>query len=594
MIRRFLLLLVTLVAPAVLAASADLAIGPQGPFRFPPDSLPFVLVRLDNLGPDPAMNIVVSASHPCADPCNFPTLLPDHPRYFGISLPKPLRPGQSYDIDVHLSSDTPDPDLSNNSTTVHVEISDAPNLFVYGWGDDDIRDPGLPFTLPLNFGNHAAFDAHDVIITADFDPRIQLTGGRGAPCTVAGTRITCTIGDIPARTERQDVVIEGVNPPLFDGGATLNYTMSIAGREPELQPFDNTFNSRVILRRTLLVTSADDGGDGTLRDAIDHANASCVASKECKIAFRLPPGTTALTNQSALPPLRASMIVDGDTQTRLDGRHVAISGSSGSGFVIEGCADVRGLDISGFPENGVTVNAPACGGSSILGCTIHGNERGVVIAAGPTTVRGNMIEGNRRSGVFGWSGGLVVDSNELRGNGASGVYTRIAGSSIMRNVISGNADFGIAIDRAAPYVDMDANRIFDNGQRGIDVGLDGRGSPLHTEPPILTRAVYDPMTGYTTVDGVMGRFHIDYSYVLRLQLFASTKADPRGAAETVLVTPPYYFPLQVKGDLTGQFITATQTVIDINGFARTPRPDAANEYATSETSELSEPIEVRR
>jgi hypothetical protein len=592
MVRRLLLLLATLLAPAALATSADLAVKPQGPLRVAVDSLPFFFV---DLGPDPAMSVVVSASLPCADACTFATLLPGQQRFFAISLPQPLRPGQSYDVDVHLSSATPDPDLTNNSTIVHVEVSDAPNLYLYGFGDDDFRDPGLPFALPLRFGNRAGFDAHDVVITADFDPRITLTGGRGGACTVTGSRITCRIGDVGARTDRNDVVIEGVHPPLFDGRVPLTYTISIAGREEELVPVDNTFNGQVILRRMLLVTSGDDSGDGTLRDAITRANDSCSGSRECKIAFRLPPGSTTIVPQSDLPPMRASMIVDGDTQTRFDGRHVAITGGdgSGSGFTIASCSDVRGLVISGFPVNGVTVDAQC--NASILGCTISGNERGVFIAAGSTTVRGNVIAGNRRSGIFAWGGGgLLVDSNELRGNGASGIYTHIAGSTITNNLITGNTDFGIAIDPQAPYVDMENNRLFDNGQRGIDIGLNGPGSPLHCEPPILTRAVYDPATGITTVDGIIGRFRIEHSYTLRFQLFASATADPRGAAETVLLTEPSYFPFHVKGDLTGKFITATQTVLDINTFAKPPSPEANNGYYTSETSELSAPIEVRR
>jgi len=330
---------------------------------------------------------------------------------------------------------------------------------------------------------------------------------------------------------------------------------------------DNTQQGQLVLRRTLLVTSPDDAGDGTLRDAIERANASCSPYTGCKVAFRLPAGGATIAPQSELPPLRAPMIVDGNTQTRLDGRHVALTGGSGSGsgFTIESCSGIRSLAISGFPVNGVTVNAAPCigYGQSILGCTITGNERGVFIASGSTTVQDNVIAENRRSAVFAWSGEhLLVDRNELRGNGASGVYTHIAGSSITKNVISGNTDFGIAIDRQAPFVDMEGNRLFDNGQRGIDVGLDGPGSPLHTEPPALTRAVYDPVTDVTTVDGVASRFHVDHTSSFSFQLFASAKADPRGAAETVLHLTNNNFPLQVKGDLTGKFITATQDVLD--------------------------------
>jgi hypothetical protein len=477
------------------------------------------------------------------------------------------------------------------------EVSDAPNLYLFAFGDDDFRDPGLPFALPLRFGNRTGVDAHDVVITADFDPRITLSGGRGAACSVAGSRITCRIGDIPARTERTDVVIEGAHPPLFDGRIPLDYTIAIAGREGELFPLDNTFNGQVILRRTLLVTSTDDSGEGTLRAAITAANDSCPDSHECKIAFRLPPGSTTIAPQSGLPPLRASMIVDGSTQTRLDGRQVAMIGDSGgssSGLTIQSCADVRGLGISGFPVNGIAIDAPACGGLSIQGCTITGNERGVFVVAGSTTVRGNVIAGNRRSAIFALSGRLLVDGNELRGNGASGIYTHVAGSSIVNNVISGNTDFGIAVDPQAPYVDMENNRLFDNGQRGIDIGLDGPGSPLHTEPPLLTRAVYDPVTGFTVIDGIIGRYRFSHASALQFQVFAGTTADPRGAAETVLVPEPGYFPLRVKGDLTGKFLTATQTILDINTFAKRPSPDADAGYYTSETSELSAPVEVRR
>jgi hypothetical protein len=63
---------------------------------------------------------------------------------------------------------------------------------------------------------------------------------------------------------------------------------------------------------------------------------------------------------------------------------------------------------------------------------------------------------------------------------------------------------------------------------------------------------------------------------------------------SLLATPQTYFPIRLKGDFTIQFITATQTVLVINSIGKSPAANAISPYATSETSELSTPIEVKR
>ena len=621
--RRVALLLVSLVAPLALAATADLSVSINSNQPLIPPHYEYVFVELRNAGPDPVPAVAITATldgAPATLNCHacYSGLNPDELRTVAVEFAK--RPvGSSFDVVVTISSDVPDPAPANNTASIHFTVSDAPSLFVYLYPTVDESDPGLPFSAPLQFGNRSSFTAHDVVITADFDPRVVLTGARGADCTPTGSHVVCRLGDLPPNSERKDVALEGVQPPLYEG-ASLPFTLSIRSREGiDLYPPDNEFSLSYELTKSILVTNTDNDGDGSLRRAIETANASCTGERPCELAFHIDAahgtnGVFTITPLTPLPAVTAPYTIDGSTQTRFSGDtnahrpEVEISGAAltlGNGLMLTNCRDdVRDLAIRNFPESGILRAPPGrctVPGYSFSGqitrCHLTGNERGIFSMGGSSDaghrIESNVITGNRRSGIFIWSGAAtLIRWNEITGNGASGIYTRVPGTSIIGNTIARHPEFGIAVDRFATLVDFSGNSVYDN-VRSIDLGMDGDGTPFDVQVPRLTRAVYDPSLGITIVDGVRGAQNFHYSTVTTVELFATDRPVAEAKRPLKSQSVGSSFTIRIDGDLRGQFLTATQTLTDINSFLRTPGSDANAGYYFTQTSELSAPIEVK-
>ena len=197
---------------------------------------------------------------------------------------------------------------------------------------------------------------------------------------------------------------------------------------------------------TFTVSSAADAGDGTLRDAIEWANASAGTDL---IDFAITPdGRKTINLDAALPQITDPLIIDGTTQPLADGDDTApprirIDGAgAGSSNGLEfstGSAGstVRGLSITNFAGDGILLLSD-----------------------------GNVVEGNFIG--LGFSG----DTNE--GNGVNGIEINSAanntiGGSLpsLRNVIAGNASSGIGVN----FSGATRNRIVGNY-----IGTDASGA----------------------------------------------------------------------------------------------------------------------
>src|SRR6185295_7835630 len=110
-------------------------------------------------------------------------------------------------------------------------------------------------------------------IDIDFDPDVRLTEVRGLDCRISGSHATCRAGDLPPHFEKKNVVFDGIHPARFEGGK-VPYTITIHGRETDdLFPVSNEWRGEYELYRALLVTNVDDDGEGSLRRAMENANA---------------------------------------------------------------------------------------------------------------------------------------------------------------------------------------------------------------------------------------------------------------------------------------------------------------------------------
>ena len=246
-----------------------------------------------------------------------------------------------------------------------------------------------------------------------------------------------------------------------------------------------------------VVTTTADEGAGSLRAAIEAANAAPSDEPQC-IVFQIPtadPGFDAATGTwtiqptSVLPHLsHDDLTLDGSSQTRFagdtnpDGPEIVLDGSRlaapGHGLVIAGNRiTVRGLVIGRFPFHGVLVvgdNATIVGnyvGVGPDGRTDFGSGlSGVHVELAQLTHIGsgepgdaNVIGGNEEWGIFlrqapatfihGNIIGLGADGRTVVGNGLGGIH--VDGSSSVAigsadpaegNVIAGNGGPGVEID----------------------------------------------------------------------------------------------------------------------------------------------------
>jgi hypothetical protein len=173
---------------------------------------------------------------------------------------------------------------------------------------------------------------------------------------------------------------------------------------------------------TFVVTSADESGPGTLRQAILDANANPGSDL---ITFNISSPSRLIAPQTALPIISDPVVIDGTTQP---------------GFAGIPLIELSGANIFSSPNTGV-LNITA-GDTTIRGFVInHFNDRGISI----TAAGGNHIEGNY---IGTDASGTVAASNSGGGNGITieSPNNVIGGTAVStRNVISGTRFHGISI-----------------------------------------------------------------------------------------------------------------------------------------------------
>jgi hypothetical protein len=273
---------------------------------------------------------------------------------------------------------------------------------------------------------------------------------------------------------------------------------------------------------SFVVTNANDNGDGSLRKAIDDANARAGADN---IRFLIAPGgPQTIDLASALPAITSPVVIDGTTQPGSAGAPPIVlngGGLAGDGLLITGGSSVvRGLVIQGFGGNGIEISGPGGNliegnyiGTNAAGTAAQGNAgNGIQIIDSPNNTIGgttpearNVIAGNAGEEVR--LDGAGAGGNAIRGNfigtdasgatalysSASGVYIRKAPANlVLGNVVSGNAGFaGIAVcgdsagepltlcggGAAGTQTSNAAGNVIQGNRIGTDVsGLNGLGN----------------------------------------------------------------------------------------------------------------------
>jgi parallel beta-helix repeat protein len=243
---------------------------------------------------------------------------------------------------------------------------------------------------------------------------------------------------------------------------------------------------------TFMVTNTNDGGAGSLRQAIIDANSSAGPDD---IAFNIPasdPGYSNTTKvwviqpNTPLPNLSGgSTLIDGHTQTTNQsdtntfGPEVQLDGSNLAPaewlFSVESNANtIKGLVITRAGGVGIRIRAGSRDNTVVsnyigidpTGVSAQGNGIGIELYAAATinTISGNVISGNKLDGIKIYDTG--TDANTVKNNiigldrsglapipnGGNGVsisngptFNSIGGDTPERNIISGNSQSGVFI-----------------------------------------------------------------------------------------------------------------------------------------------------
>jgi Thrombospondin type 3 repeat len=236
---------------------------------------------------------------------------------------------------------------------------------------------------------------------------------------------------------------------VIGGGAALVVRVALAS--PPVPPPSCT-----------TVTSTNDGGVGSLRDAISCANLNPGPDT---IRFNIPvsdPGFNGsvfvIRPLSALPTLTDNgTTIDGATQTVFTGNtnaagpEVVINGSLagfsapfGGGFNIPSAANhINSLVINGFNNTGIVIKGAGATGNEVTGCYIGTNASGS--AAVPNSFDGIDISQLASNNVIG--GTTPQSRNVISGNSRFGVL--LIGQGASNNVVEGNFIGTIASGQAA-------------------------------------------------------------------------------------------------------------------------------------------------
>jgi hypothetical protein len=644
---RFLLsLIVTLTAFAAAADQADVSISIKnydGPKVEIGQTAAYEVIITNN-GPDTARDVKLSVNHTaganpevifssgvgrCADlQCTVGSLAPNATARF-VPEQRFASTPMTVTIRASVASSTPDPNPNNNVATASTEIVQAPDLSAFV-GAENTTEAEQAVTLTANVNNSGIVDAHDVVFRSVYPSGTDIRAVHppaGWQCEISSLTVTCSTAVLAARGFA-NIPIDVIAPPQYAGGSLFIET-EVTEREEDLRPENNKTRSFWTFYKLFVVSSTDDSGFGTLRQAIIESN-GVACGFDCRMVFRIPEekrgprGWWTIQPLTPLPPISTQITVLGPVGTAKSGSRIRpqimidgskVSGGNGLEIVASFFAEISGLAIGNFPGAGMSIT-----GSSrrirdnFIGTLPNGveaapNERGI-IATGPSvtqlSLHHNVVSGNRRSGIAlsnisrpqltENSIGLGADGATPVPNGASGVYLAEGcdWAFLWLNDLAYNGDFGVAIHPSVKRALVSLNAIYRNRQLGIDYGVDvstpnadddnsGVRMPNH---PVIRSARWDEASGRTVIEGEMiSRLSPDPNgEKLRVELYTDDSEQPQ--ARVFLGSTPVNrdgtFRLNVPRDLRGQPVTGI-------GIRYSTGPwFALNE----QTSEISEAVRV--
>jgi hypothetical protein len=556
-----------------------------------------MVLAIENRGPDVARNLRVefraspgvtftrqdpncTVPEPGLRICSFGDFAPGI-TYSGAEYMMPFAAG-THTVTATLLTDSTDPDPANNRATLTYQTVRTGGVFISPFSFNPLVEPGGTANIVVSVYRPSP-TAAPIPAGTIVEARLSVTNGATIESIEAPPLWSCSLGGATATCRATAPGSEccgelrvHVRASEDRAGGVVRLNAEAVVQHPGLD-LPSTGSASFEVMRVAAVTNVQDSGPGSLRAAIEEVNEHC-STHPCRIAFELPgEGPHTIVPATPLPPIVADRILleAGEAKIVLDGT------AAGKGLEMHVACEgvVRGLTFRNFhATEGLwyTTRRPCVSENwrrqyYIFDNRFERNRRGLILDGAPgPLVQGNVIRDNQFSGIWMWRGAAWMQYNEIEDNGASGIFIgpEVRETHLLWNTIRRNREMGVAVARGAGHIDIQSNRISDNGGLGIDWGLDGVTPPreddsaTETNAPTILGAFYDAPSNRTQVTlYVSSRITQAFpgGYVV-VELFANEKPD--GDGEVVLgfsAVPPDGTPvtLMMPGDQRGKWINAT-------------------------------------
>lgn len=470
-------------------------------------------------------------------------------------------------LGIDLGGDGPTPNDADDSDEGPNELQNTPELAFARINLDKLEVRGVLRGAP---GPYIVF----FYLNDDADP----SGfGEGETHLSSGLQLEIPDGETEAR-----FVYETTTPVVFTGSTLvaataqrneINASTSEFSRNVEARPFGNE----------LVVTNTNDSGPGSLRAAVEAANATVAPDT---VVFEIPgDGPHTITLASSLQIEGGPLLIDGCTQqgaspnTLVEGSNavpgIRLDGNGGSptGVVtaIGTSVVLRCLAVYGGSATSIrlldTVDAVVEGcfvgtdGDAVPGSGQHGieiNGTGTLVG-GPDVGRRNVVVASDNVGILDRGTGTRIENNivgrDLDGTSARpnllqaiqvGTGPSVIGGDepAFENLIGSNGGAGVRVLATASGVEIRGNRIEGNNGLGIDLlpasnatgvtpndagDADDGGNALQNYPDDVEATI--PDEGFLGVSGTLdvpdARIGTEYT----IRVFASDTCDGSGHGE---------------------------------------------------------------
>ncbi|HUP61678.1 MAG TPA: hypothetical protein VNA69_14805 [Thermoanaerobaculia bacterium] len=299
---------------------------------------------------------------------------------------------------------------------------------------------GTAYTYSIDIDNLGPSGANDVTVTDTLPSGVSLNSasGTGWTCNSDGgtpPTVTCTMASLAVGAA--NTITLNVTSPASPQSLTNTASVTTSVGDPTSANDTSSVGVTIVSPTPgITVTSSADSGAGTLRQAIEDANAA-LCSAPCTIGFNLSP-LQPIALASLLPAITANAIIDGTTQPgytntplieiTTDGLCTCATGLD----VASAGTTLRGLKIYGFGLAGVRLGG---GGGHTLELSTIGdgtspNDAGVIVASSNNLLQNNTVFSSTNNGVnVTVATGVRILGSAIHSNGGLGIDLDVDGAT---------------------------------------------------------------------------------------------------------------------------------------------------------------------